>query len=141
MKNKGFTLIELLVVISIIAVLSIIGISTYQGIQAKTRDSVRKRDLNNLATALEIYFQRSDKGNGKYKKGNDTCQPVDDNFYNDLSSSSESAPKDPQTGSFYCYISNTDGSSYTLCAKLENPDPGNPAPSSCTGYNYGLVPK
>lgn len=56
--RRGFTLVELLVVTSIIAVLSTIGITTYQEIQSKARDSVRKQDLNTLAIALELYYQK-----------------------------------------------------------------------------------
>ena len=66
--KRGFTLIELLVTISIIAVLSAIGFATYQGIQSKARDGVRKNDLQKVATVLEIYFQK----NNKYVEGIET---------------------------------------------------------------------
>ncbi len=61
-SSAGFTLVELMVVVSIIAVLSLIGLVLYSGAQSKARDSIRKSDLNNLALALDIYYQK----NGSY---------------------------------------------------------------------------
>ncbi len=55
----GFTLNELMVVISIIAVVSTIGVTSYQGLQAKARDSIRKNDLQKISLALEGYFQKN----------------------------------------------------------------------------------
>ena len=80
--KKGFTLIELLVAISIIAVLSTIGLVSYQGTQGKARDSVRKQDLNKLATALELYFQ----GKGQYITGSGNClqNTASSTFYTDI---------------------------------------------------------
>lgn len=53
---KGFTLIELLVVIAIIAILAVIGYAIYSGIgaQAKSRNIVRRNDLEAIAKALEV---------------------------------------------------------------------------------------
>lgn len=142
MKKQGFTLIELLVTISIIAVLSVIGLALYQGVQAKARDSVRKNDLQKLALALEIYFQQN---NGLYIGGVTSCPVATDTsstFYTGIASNMSDGvvPRDPKTHALYCYIS-SDGSSYTLCAKLDNtsdPDINSLCP---TGYNFGLVPK
>lgn len=114
--RRGFTLIELLVTISIIAILSAIAFAAYQGIQSKARDSVRKNDLNKLATALEIYNQK----NGKYVEGSETCQQITDSFYNTIVPSSGKAPKDPATGNSYCYVPINNGQAFRLFAKLEN---------------------
>lgn len=54
--QKGFTLIELLVVIAIIGVLTAIGIASFQGAQAKARDTKRKGDLKAIQTALQAYY-------------------------------------------------------------------------------------
>jgi len=138
--GTGFTLIELLVAISIVAVLSTIGFSVYQGIQAKARDSIRKRDLNNLATALEIYAQH----NGSYISGITTCPQSTDTtstFYTNIASnmSDNVVPKDPK-GTFYCYLS-ANGSTYTLCVDLENDSDPERNTTLCLGYDYGVVPK
>lgn len=130
MKKKGFTLIELLVVISIIAVLSTIGVTTYLGVQSKARDSIRKSDLNKLAIALELYFQKS----GTYVpsvSGPDSCARDTTAFYNAIVSfmSDNTVPTDPQTRTTkYCYISEGNGQSFRLFAQLEN----------CTGSNGNL---
>ena len=65
MKNKkrrkkyiksGFTLIELLVVTSIIALISSILLVALNNARVLARDVVRKADLNQLATALELFY-------------------------------------------------------------------------------------
>ena len=72
MNKKGFTLIELLVVISIIALLSSIVLSSLNDARAKARDSVRRSDLRQIKTALELY--KSDKGDFIVKNaGGVTC--------------------------------------------------------------------
>lgn len=126
----GFTLIELMVVISIISILSIVGIVVYSSAQSKARDSVRKNDLNNLATALELYNQTK----GFYFKG------AGDAFYDDVDMKgfmNQSMPKDPQDSTVNYYYNSLYGLTYTLCAKLENE-----SNSLCSApNNYGVVPK
>ena len=55
MKQRGFTIVELLIVIVVIAILAAISIVADNGIQARTRDSVRKNDLAELAKATKLY--------------------------------------------------------------------------------------
>lgn len=54
--KKGFTLVELLVVIAIIGVLSSIVISSLNNARAKGRDGKRLQDIQQLMTALEMYY-------------------------------------------------------------------------------------
>ncbi len=56
MKNKGFTLIELLVVISIIALLASVVLVSLNSTRQKARDAKRAADMNQMAKALELYF-------------------------------------------------------------------------------------
>jgi len=51
---KGFTLVELLVVIAILAILTTVGIVQYWGINARARDSARRADIYEIASALEV---------------------------------------------------------------------------------------
>lgn len=117
--NRGFTLIELLVAISIIAVLSTIGLTIFSGVQSKARDSVRKNDLNALATALELYFQN----NGKYIAGVGSCSDNTSNstFNDDIKQYLNELPQDPKSDNPpYCYEAVTGGLNYKLYAKLED---------------------
>lgn len=151
--KKGFTLIELLIVISIIAVLSTIGITTFLGIQAKARDSIRKGDLHKLATALEIYFQQ----NNKYITNSDgtnmtTCQsdPSTSAFYSSAIKNNMSdgvVPPDPSSTSSspkaYCYISSSISSStgqgFSLFTHLEDCRGSGGNLCDYTNYNYSVV--
>jgi|GEM_PF-600482 len=54
--NNSFTLIELLIVIAIIAILSAVIVASTSTSRQKARDARRIQDLNDLATALEVYY-------------------------------------------------------------------------------------
>jgi len=58
--SRGFTLIELLVVIAIIVILSTIAMIALQNTRAKGRDTRRIADVDQMQTALTLYFR--DKG-------------------------------------------------------------------------------
>jgi len=57
MQKKSFTLIEMLIVVVIIGILAAALIPRLQSVQARARDTKRKADLHQIATALEIYKQ------------------------------------------------------------------------------------
>lgn len=145
MYRRGFTLIELLITISILSILATIGFSIYFGVLPKARDSKRMNDLNKLATALEIYFQ---KNNGNYIQGSGTgCNDPDTTaFYTvmddpDLKYLEEgTAPRDPKTKNPYCYVSVNNGQSYRLFAILENCSSSNlPGTCSTDSYNFSIT--
>ena len=125
---KGFTLIELLVAVGIITVLSLVGITIYRDAAARNRDHIRKNDLSSLAVALELYYQKDQKDGVYVMSANQditACPtPTDPTspFYDELLPlfSYEAMPKDPKSGELYCYISQNNGQSYRLFAKLES---------------------
>jgi len=94
MTNKrGFTLIELLVVISILGVLAGLIVNNLNDSRARARDARRKQNLNQMKTALRLYYNdyqvypESDNcGSGKinYIKGcgddGDECCPCSDDL-------------------------------------------------------------
>lgn len=56
-KNQdGFTIVELLIVIIVIGILAALVLNTFQGVQARARDTERRTDVNSIATQLEAYY-------------------------------------------------------------------------------------
>jgi len=58
--HRGFTLIELMIVIVILGILMGTILPRLTGAQSRARDTARVADLNNIAQALEVYF--NDRG-------------------------------------------------------------------------------
>lgn len=126
--SPGFTLMELLIVMVLLGILIAVVSGNFATSAKKGRDSRRKADLKNIATALEAYY--SDKGlyptstvngeivgcgtndsqvcawGGEFKDKNGTLYMV-------------LIPQDPASNLRYYYVSAT-GGSYQLYAKLEN---------------------
>ncbi len=130
--NSAFTLIEVLVAATIVALLSTIGLSGYQAITRSGRDALRKSDLEQIRSALEIYKSE----NGAYPTPQTTCVPALPTSY------INPYPADPRSSSRYCYVWQTN-LTYQLCAHLENGaaadsycGSGNLCTSSC---NYQVV--
>ncbi len=67
-KINSFTLIELLVVIAIIGILATIVVVNISNVRAKARDMKRVEELNQIRTALEMYYSQY----GKYPNNTDT---------------------------------------------------------------------
>lgn len=113
-KRFGFTLIELLVSISIIAILTALLTANFVGARQRGRDGVRKADVRQMQSALELY--RSDNGSYPLDSAFPQCEnPLEVGG----STYMQEVPCDPSTSSPYTYIS-PDGSTYTLYACLEN---------------------
>jgi len=141
-KLKGFTLIELLVVISIIGILSSFAVVSLNSARNKARDALRKADMTQLRTALNLYYDENVRypvcGNwddgaadfGATPQAGSTC-------YNTVLSAALTTgarpylgqlPKDPKnpTNNFtvdatylYRYVGKADGSEYALAYRLE----------------------
>ena len=131
---SGFTLIELLVVISIIGILLALSVFGLQGARQASRDAKRKADLESIRSGLEIFKADCDK----YYIGNSLPSPlvgIPSSPYNISSCLATNTyisniPVDPISAT-YSYAYSSDGTTYTLCAYLENPP--NPVDTGCVG--------
>lgn len=112
-RNNGFTLIEVLVAATIIGLLSTIGLGGFQAISRSGRDALRKTDLEQIRSALEIY--KSEQGGYPAAvscSATGSLVPVYINTY----------PADTKAPVYvYCYNRVT-SLTYYLCAHLENGD-------------------
>lgn len=114
-SRKGFTLIELLIAISIIGVLSSFLLANFVGVRQRARDGVRKSDLRQIQSALELF--RSDQGS--YPTTLPACaSQFDDGGSPNVVVYMKKIPCDPSGGDQYAYSS--DGMTYSIIACLEN---------------------
>lgn len=132
--QKGFTLIELLVAIAIIGILAGFLMVNFIGVRQRARDGVRKSDLRQIQSALELY--RSDQGN--YPDALPACGSSLTGGVPTVTYM-QKIPCDPlNAGEFiYTYVSAGGGATYSLFSCLENTndlqkdDPNNT--TYCTG--------
>ncbi len=137
-SSDGFTLIELLVVIAIIGVLASVIIASLDSARAKGQDAVRKSDLTQIATALELYYNNHGTfivsgsgsgggGNGWLSFSNGTSYPISvaQGLVNDgdigaavIDPSGQTTSNATTHSGFMIYASATN---YTLWANLQNP--------------------
>ena len=135
--QHGFTLIELMVSIAIVAILATIGLTLFNNTQSTARDSKRKGDIDSISSALEAHFNGTgsaqvcpDAPTGSTYGPNNYCAPIGDWF------AQKNIPVDPINSSSKGYIYTDNGTqmditnhkypsdgdtTFTLCAKLENP--------------------
>ena len=165
LKNKkGFTLIELLVVVAIIGILSSVVLASLNTARAKARDTKRISDMQQIQTALELYYSNhgdyppSSPGGtgcwGNWQGGNAVngstvqfLQPlVTDGDISQVSIETSSIKDDWGSQCTYRYgrydLSSACGSQYSnvaaLYTTLENPPPGNGGRQpSCLSGSWG----
>jgi general secretion pathway protein G len=123
-NNHGFTLIELLVVVAIVALLSSIVFASLNTARAKGRDAKRLSDLQQIRTALELYYNDN---NGTYPTtGNAYWGNCSGFFSKGVSGPGGYIPNlaptyipvlplDPNPiSSNTCYVYNSDGANYNF---------------------------
>lgn len=135
MRKRGFTLVELLLVIAVIGLLAGLIAVNLNKARIKSRDAKRRSDLNQIKTAVEMYFDDNKSyliaGTGQGTPPNSTgffnCSgtiTIAQGLINGGYLSSE--PKDPSATcgvSSYMYYAPTAGftQGYGIYAHLENP--------------------
>ncbi|MEK7662522.1 MAG: type II secretion system protein [Patescibacteria group bacterium] len=114
-KTAGFSIIELIVVLSIIIFILSAATYSFTSINTRARDSARVGDINQLKSALQLYYNDNNRypatlaGTGlvpNYIK----AMPID--------------PKSRQEYSYAALIEGDNCSNYHLGALLENVSPG-----------------
>ncbi|HSB09669.1 MAG TPA: prepilin-type N-terminal cleavage/methylation domain-containing protein [Blastocatellia bacterium] len=60
-KARGFTLLELVMVMTIIVILAAVGVTSYQHIQLKARETVLKKDLDDMRKLIDQYAADKEK--------------------------------------------------------------------------------
>lgn len=132
---KGFTLMELLIVIAIMAILVSLGAASYSTAQKSSRDARRRSDMKAIQNAVEQYLANTkaypiaetdlDVGNAYFPGG----RPVDPKF---------TVPADLYKYTLPAVITDTAGSSYCVCAKLEGSSAtGNSTANTCAFTSSG----
>lgn len=124
---------ELLVAIALIAILSAMLLTLGPSSRRFARDAVRKSDLEQIRSALELYRN----SNSGYPTALPTLVP---------GGYASSIPTDPSSPSRTYYYSQS-GVTYNLCASLEKwmgatptPQPGCAGAGVCgTGCNYRVI--
>lgn len=136
-NTQGFSLVELLVVATIIIVLTTIGLVSFQSAGRNSRDAKRKADLETVRQALVL--RRADLGN--YPSGSDS--PVGSGFTSVTGTLitgqylTAPAPVDPKNVSPNIYRYTSGGTSFCLCASMENAANAGGATSGCpAGITY-----
>lgn len=64
--TAGFTMVEVIIVLVIIGILVVLIVSNLQAVQAKSRDSTRRNDIDNISASLESCYNDKNKCNNTY---------------------------------------------------------------------------
>jgi prepilin-type N-terminal cleavage/methylation domain-containing protein len=126
--KKAFTLIELLVVISIIGVLTTLIVANFSDARVRARDTRRKQELNQLKTALRLYYN----DNQAYPVNAAGIGATGAVFQSGTTIYMKKLPDE------FAYTANgTDG--FFLTVNLENASDADLTPShnTCPGHTYG----
>lgn len=133
--QKGFTIVELLIVIVVIGILAAITIVAYNGLQARSRDSIRKADLASINKAIRLFYAE----NGNYPMASGWCTQMSNpsyaaSFKTEMAPYISNIPSDPAygiTNQDYFYR-NINDQSYELYAELEQSDENSYTSGSCS---------
>ncbi len=142
MKKQGFTLIELLVVIAIIGLLSTLAVVALNSARLKARDAKRVFDVQQVQTALELYFndqQGYPAGTGTLGTGSFSCLGTDGwGPAGCAGAYMGQVPVNPTpNGADYTYASDGTSGTYTITFEIEG-QTGALAPGVHTASQDGI---
>ena len=144
-QKKAFTLLEILIVVAILGIMMAGAIITFNKWFVKSRDAVRKADINAISNAIETYkleYNRYPAPDSYLQvtdwSGNNLWQQWE--FWTGVYSlvpSLTKLPRDIVTNEFYGYSVTNDGRFFQLLAWMEGEvDTGNVAYLFSNGYAY-----
>lgn len=123
---------ELLIVVALIMILSMVGIGAYTSATVKSRDTQRKNDLNQLAKAVEAFYNDAGRypltSTGKpqcYEKSGTTVTNVacTGKLYTTIDGNTTNyinIPEDPDADQDYIYESSATGTTFAYFTALES---------------------
>lgn len=65
-RVAGFSLVEIVIVLLIVGVLAVLIVNSLQAVQAKSRDTTRRDDIDSIARLLEACYTNKETCNGAY---------------------------------------------------------------------------
>lgn len=131
-SKKGFTLIELLVTIAIIGVLTAVLLANMVGIRERSSDTKLKNDVNQLKTALRLYYNDNQSYPGAADNTPINCECLDGScdgvFQSATSVYMRDVPTNADTGCSYRRRNSGEGFYITINLKNQSdPDAGKSA--------------
>jgi Tfp pilus assembly protein PilE len=113
---KNFNFLELIIVIVVVSILSWITFNQFGLAAAKSRDTDRKSNLNEVAQAIRLYYADYNKLPSDTLINSLWGKPWIDQGHSYMAT----VPKENFLTKEFCYKSSTDGKTFTLFAELEN---------------------
>ena len=128
---KGFSLFELLVTISIIGILVSVATVSFSSAQKKARDARSVQDIGMIQKSAELYYSLNSFTyplTTKFSAGEKWTAPDGTTVI------LESFPKPPKSTQYYA---SSDGTTYCVCADVEDSNNGNATAANCTMSQTG----
>lgn len=133
-NKRGFSVVELLIIVVVIGILSVLVAITYSGIQAKSRDTERKTDINQLSSRLEAYFAQNNKYPTLSQMNDNDTDNAKSFVSQNMKDLSREAFRDPsnKTANPYKLVDTPTNNAYAYAVTPANCDNG--SKGDCTAY-------
>lgn len=79
-KTCGFAMVEAIIILLIVGILAVLAMNSLQLVQAKSRDTTRRADMDAIAHTIEGCFADKDRCNDTYPSLNQLTDTFDGGF-------------------------------------------------------------